>query len=387
MSTTHFAILKANQGELEALKHLDSNTARKITPLFEIGQITDAIRERKYMRTSKTPVMTYLSRALDAIGKVWVAKTAMIDGFNWAADATVESGQHAMAYLVQGLAARGVVVIPLVGYDRWGNDIYRLGIASIPAPIDGRYCLRLDSSAMEDAAEPDHFKEVISHIIETLALKPATCSVLLDFGDVSTPSAPIEKLVASASDVVKQLQRLGFQEYVVAGCSLPRSVDLAVDSHDSTDMVARKEMLTWQALRQSLSGIRILYGDYGVRGPTTTEIRSKYTNGKIRHTINKQTFVARGHAFYADHSNAQMQDLSTTVVQSPHFLGEKFSWGDAEIKRCSSFGAFGSLSSWIAIDTNHHLTFVVQEVEEFERNLTVRAREKVEGSPTSLVRQ
>ena len=131
-------------------------------------------------------------------------------------------------------------------------------------------------------------------------------------------------------------------------------------------MLLRKEMLTWQALRLSVPEVprkRRLC----VRGPTTTEARSKYTNGKIRYTIKKQIFVVRGHAFTEDHSNAQMGGLAAAVVRSPHFLGENFSWGDGQIKLCSRQGAFGNPGTWIAIDTNHHLVFVVQEVDEFER--------------------
>jgi hypothetical protein len=67
-----------------------------------------------------------------------------------------------------------------------------------------------------------------------------------------------------------------------------------------------------------------------------------------------------------------MSGLAATVVNSPHFFGEHFSWGDGEIKLCSSQGAFGNPCTWIAIDTNHHLVFVVQEVEEFQRSRVAR---------------
>ena len=106
--------------------------------------------------------------------------------------------------------------------------------------------------------------------------------------------------------------------------------------------------------------------------PTTTEKPSKYTNGKIRHTVKKQMFVVRGHPFTHDHNNTQMYGLSAIVVESPHFLGEDFSWGDMQILPGSRKGGRLDLTLWIAIDTNHHLTFAVQEVEEFERNLMAK---------------
>ena len=372
MLPRHIPILKSNRGELEALTNLDDRTARKIQPLFEIGRLTDAIRERKHLRTSRTPTIAYLNRILDSIGKAWTSRPAMVDAYHWPANARVENGHHVISYVVAGLRTRGVSVIPVIGYDRWVSPQYRLGLKAIPAREDGKYCLRLDSAAIEDAAEPEHFQETIADIISELDLDPARCSVLLDFADISTDTMSVETLVEKATDIVAQLQSFDFDHYVVAGCSLPKSIDLAVSSRDSTGMVLRKEMLVWQTLRLSFPDVPVVNGDYGVRGPTTTEAPSKYTNGKIRHTVQRQVYVVRGHAFTEDRSNAQMYGLSVAVVKSPHYLGRSFSWGDGQIHLCTLRGAFGNPSTWIAIDTNHHLTFVVQEVEEFERDLVAR---------------
>ena len=369
MQPIHVPILKANKGECEALRRLGTGTARKIRPLFEVGRLTEVIRERQYIRRSATPTMTFLDRVLDAAGDVWSSRSAMIDGYHWAADALVENGSHAIAYMVTQLRSRGVDVIPVVGYDRWPNAVYRAGMRSIDTRSDGQCCLRLDASAIEDAAEPQHFQDIISDIIDELNIDSESCSILLDFGDVSTSAMPVDRLVAHSERAIALLQTFRFGYYIVAGCSLPRSINLAVERPDTQGLVLRKEMLTWRTLRESIPSVRIVSGDYGVRGPTTTEAPSPHTNGKIRHTVNMRTFVVRGHAFSADHSNAQMEGLADILARSPHYLGENFSWGNAQIERCRTSGAFGNASTWIAIDTNHHLTFVVQEVEEFERDL------------------
>ena len=138
-------------------------------------------------------------------------------------------------------------------------------------------------------------------------------------------------------------------------------------------MVIRREMLLWKALRQEAKGTTILYDDYGVRGPgTNDDVRSKYTNGKIRYTTDQQTFVVRGHPIVYDHSFDQMYGLANKVVKSPHYVGTGFSWGDARLNECGSFKTFkGSPTDWIAIDTNHHLAYATQEVEAFERSVLV----------------
>src|SRR5258708_19003729 len=153
MLPLHIAILKANQGERAALANLDDGTARKILPLLEIGRLTDAIRERKYIQKSSTPIMTHLNRVIDAAGGVWSSRPAMVDGYQWLPNARAENRDHLIAYMVERFRAKGTSVIPGVGYDRWGNPDYRLGVQTIRPRDDGHYCLRLDSSAFEDAAE------------------------------------------------------------------------------------------------------------------------------------------------------------------------------------------------------------------------------------------
>jgi hypothetical protein len=370
MVPSHIAILKANKGELEAVKNLDDGTARRILPLFEIGHLTDTIRERKYIRESPTPMMTHLNRVLDSVGKAWPTRPAMVDGYHWPANARAENGDHVIPYMVARLRAQGISVVPVIGYDRWGNAEYKMALQTVPARDDGQFCMRLDSSAIEDAAEPEHFQDTIQDIIDELELDPARCSALLDFADISMGTMSVEKLITLADNLIGQLQMFGFHHYVVAGCSLPTTINLAVSDRDSLGAVLRKEMLVWQTLRLNFPNVILVSGDYGVRGPTTTEIRSKYTNGKIRHTVNKQTIVVRGHPFSDDHSYDQMHQLAAILVKSRHFLGAGFSWGDSQILQCSQVvqGLTGT-SQWIAIDTNHHLTFVAQEVEEFERYL------------------
>lgn len=374
MLAAHTAILKSNKGELEALSNLDQVTASKVLPLLEVSPLTDAILHgRAYMQKSLTPIMTYLNRKLDPIPGEW-AGPVMVDGFQWAPEARVENGDQVIAYMVSRLRSRGANVIPVVGYDRWGSTTYRLGLKSIPRHPDRSYCLRLDRSAVEDAAEPEHFQKIVWDIVEELELIPAKCFALLDFADISMDARSIEVLIAEAGDVIRQLQSFGFHHYVISGCSFPSTINLAVTDRDSIGSVLRKEMLLWQALRLEFPNLLIGSGDYGVRGPTTTEQPSKYTNGKIRHTVKQQTFVVRGHPFRNDGgSYVQMHGLAATVVGSAHFLGEQFSWGDQQILLCSRQQALGNLGRWIAIDTSHHLTFVVQEVEEFERELSARA--------------
>lgn len=374
MTPIHVVILKPNQGELGAIKSLNDSTMRKLLLCFDVGRLTDKIRERKFIKRSKTPVIAYLNYITNNIAEALQFRPdtqVMIDGFQWPADSLAENGDHVVAYMTSRLRSFGVAVIPVIGYDRWGHSDYRAGLKNIQPESNGEVCLRLDSSAFEDLAEPGHFRSIIAEMIDELQLFPYACSILFDFGDISGNSKSVEVVLREAASAIRLLRPKGFNRFVLAGCSLPRTIDLAVPEQDSTGVIWRKEILVWQALRTEFRNVDIMSGDYGVRGPTTSEAPSKYTNGKIRHTINKQIFVVRGHPFSYDGGYTQMHGLSDIVVRSPHFLGESFSWGDRQIARCRSRLTPGGSTRWISIDTCHHLTFVVQEVEEFERNLVL----------------
>lgn len=150
---------------------------------------------------------------------------------------------------------------------------------------------------------------------------------------------------------------------------MPKSVDLAVKKRDSTARVIRKEMLLWQALRTEFSGISLVFGDYGVRGPGSNDaIRNPNANAKIRYTCDKAFLVSRGHSIVGGWA-LQMPAVAAAIANAKEFL-PGFSWGDQVIADCSNGRPVkNGHGKWIAYDTSHHLTFVVEEVREFERVL------------------
>lgn len=368
MPIREVVLLKAKKGEATALANCTDAVARRVRPLFEIGRIGADLWQRKYMLQSPDPTAAYLDRVVDGIANCWTGREAMLDGYYWPPEALTGQGDHVLAYAMRRLEAAGVPTIPVVGYERWENEVYQAAMKGIVTSFPDHWCLRLDSDAIDDSAEPDFFQTSVFSILEGLGLLPGNCSVLMDLGDIGTVS--LMELIDRCNRVVQHLSQFGFRTFTTMGCSVPSSINLAVKNQDSANTVIRKEMLLWKALRQELAGIPLLYGDYGVRGPTTNDdVHSPNTNGKIRYTIDQQLFVLRGHAFSLDHSADQMYDLAGKLVRSPHYLGTDFSWGDKRINAYSTYAFKGSPTDWIAIDTNHHLAYATQEVEAFEQSV------------------
>lgn len=375
MPTNYVPILKAKLGELQALAESKKIHSRKLLPMFEVCRIGDGTRKAARFRDSTALTCDYLDETAARIASVRGGKRALFDAFQWPANSETETGEHIVPYLHSRLVALGVKAVPVIGYDRWDSHEYRMALQGIElGPLDF-YCLRLDSHAIDDSDDAPYFEERLLEILNDMDLEPSRCAALIDFGDVT--GASLEHLVNKATQMLLVLAPLGFKFIATAGCSLPPSIDLAVGKPDTNGKVVRKEMLLWQTMRAEFPKLRWKFSDYGVRGPNSAEdIISPHTNGKIRHTIDQKYFVVRGHSVQLPGKGAQMYKLAETVVASPYFMGEGFSWGDARILACSREEFKGNATDWIAIDTSHHLAWVTEEVEEFEMKVAAALAEQ-----------
>lgn len=364
MAPTYLPILKSLTSEFEASKHIDAAHATAIHPLFDVPIISENRQKAKKYKNSLTPVSDYLDEVAESIGKYWKGDLVLADAFNWAPDATVETGEHALAYLHASLKGQGVTVVPVVGYDRWDDQLYQLAMRGLDLSGAPYVCFRLEASAVEDAAEPDVFHDRMEEMLADMQLSPAECVVLLDLGDLT--SKPLIDITSDATRVLELLSEYGFRYIATAGSSMPKSVDLAVKKKDSTAKVIRKEMLLWQALRSEFSDIPLVFGDYGVRGPSSNDaIRNPNANAKIRYTCDKAFLVSRGHSVAGGWA-LQMPKVAAEIANAKEFL-PGFSWGDKVIADCSNgLPVKNGHPKWIAYDTSHHLAFVVEEVREFE---------------------
>jgi len=377
MAPQYLPILKAKPGELKALANSKTSVSAKILPLFDVGRLSERTRLAKRFSETSAVTCAYLDEVAESIAVVRKGANALVDAYQWPPNSTTEPGEHVISYIYGKLASLGVKMIPVIGYDRWDSTQYRLAMQQLEVSPEDYYCLRLDSHAIEDAAEPEFFEEQITAILDDLQIDPSRCAVLLDFGDIS--HASIEDILDQGTQIVAQLDSLGFRRIATAGCSLPPTIDGAVKKPNSTGKVLRKEMLLWQMLRTQNPHINWLFGDYGVRSPNTGEdVVSPHTNGKIRHTIDKHFFIVRGHSVQIGAKGGQMYELAKKLVESQNYLGPEFSWGDSQILQCSlGEGKPGNSTTWIAIDTNHHIAYAIAEVMEFEKSVTAASVETI----------
>lgn len=370
MDTKYVPILRAMKGDAEAINRAKPVLLGRVLPLFDVPKPGDRGKQRANRPQKSTAAV--LDNAIKVVASVRGVPGVMVDAFQWLPGDTTEDGEHVVEYFVSGLRSSGMRVIPVIGYDRWESPPYQAALQRVIDEDGQLVCVRFDSEATGDAREPKYFAEQVRRMLAAFDLEPERCVAVLDFGDVC--SRTVDELIADGRALLNALAPMRFGTYATAGSSMPPIITKAVGRPGTTAIIDRKEMFAWEALKRAFPDITLVFGDYGVRGPRAVEAPVSNANGKIRHTIQRRFFIARGSPLNAPPYYEQNFALARKVADSQHFLGEAFSWGDAQIAAASRRErSCGSAQTWVTIDTNHHVAFAVLEVLEFERQNAVTA--------------
>jgi len=367
MNDQYFPIVRAKQGEIEAFENLKPVVLGRCTPVFEVTKLDGQDLERACKR-SDTPYEDYLDSRAASIAGIFKGKHVIVDISQWPTGFSTEGGEQVLSYLCNRLNVLGVISCPVIGYDRWDSVEYREMVKNINLPAKAFFCIRLDSIALEDLGDPDHFDGIIEDISAQVNIIESETLVLVDIGDVT--QIPMQEVVEYIESAYARMMDLGFKYIIMAGSSIPDSIEKAVKKVDSTGLVQRKEMIAWKGFMSANPKASLYFGDYGIRNPRASDVIAPDMNVKIRYTINNSFFIVRGHSVRKEGGYAQSQALSRILVQSPYFL-EGFSWGDDKILECSRGEIVGSSTNWISFDTNHHISTVASEVREFVAELEV----------------
>lgn len=346
-------IMQAKQGEFMALEHLAENTKNQIMPVFEIPKI----------QISKKSLEARLEKIAVDTSKVWNGREVWLDISKWAPNAQTESGVHVLEFAFRELRKRNVVVHPVVGYDRIEDPIYLQTLKNIQQYYPIKVCLRLNNETFEDMGDDAYFIDRLHFILEELDIIPRDCVILADFGDVTKDA--VADMLEVAKTVIKNIQQHGFRRIVLAGSSMPASINEAVENRNSIGYVPRKEIMTWKEIVNENRDINIIFGDYVIRNPNPADgVIALEANAKIRYSVPNRYLIARGHSKKKTRLAEQNRALAMKVISTQAFCGPDFSWGDSQIMICAMPGSkdMGWPTEWVAIDSNHHIQAVVSEV-------------------------
>lgn len=321
-------ILKWKQGEQCALKELSEEIKNSIIPLIEI---TPDLNESKLLSTLKC----------------WEHRPLYFDVL----PECYENDEEIYFRILKKLNPDYTIPILSLSDDinilKSANSLSNLGIALRVSPSDSEY--------IEDSLE------VISKIFH-----PSYIDLILDMKHIDSTNYS-EKYIVLKS-ILSDISNINeYRNIILSSSSLPDNLN-SVERYE----LATIDRLDWSFWKRCISklnekfNINLIYSDYCIDTPNyVAYIPGMSPLFKIKYTSDDSFIVLKGQTIKKgglDSNNVAA--LCKTLVKSPYFKGKDFSWGDEYIFTHSDNSAksYGNLTTWIKVGTNHHITFVIDQL-------------------------
>ena len=266
---------------------------------------------------------------------------------------------HPMTWVCHFLRENGCKFIPTIGTER--NEEYVSSLqGEVERGLDNGICVRL---LKDDLETPKDALREIHEVLKTLKITSSEVHLLIDFKHLETSNVP------SAIELLTETENYftfsGWKSLIISGSGFPENM-----SGVPTDTIAkipRSELELWQSALQlePLLGIKPLYSDYCIVHPEIPDVDPTAINpvGKIRYTTEDSWIIFKGYSLKIKDRYDQYFELAKKVVNHQCFRGSETSWADNHYKKCSEEStSTGNLTTWITVDTNHHLTIVAEQV-------------------------
>lgn len=167
-------------------------------------------------------------------------------------------------------------------------------------------------------------------------------------------------LLKGSINLISDIQ--SYRSVIFTSNSFPRSLE--VERYKLTT-IPRIESVLFEKVSGHFrkNGVELVYSDYSINHWSYFEfIVGIQPSFNIRYTTPDHYVIYKGDT--NKKGGLKIEKVSEgcrLLVESAHYFGEDFSWGDNEIneKATGESTKSGNLTTWRAIGTNHHITFIV----------------------------
>ena len=347
--------LRWKKGEILALRQfIRSDDGSAITPLILVDNVAERQQNEAPTVSSRIPLdpKRYIDYTASEMQKLFNSRRALVDTSLFDSQRTDVDG---LREFFSNVLAR---LSPLVPVLRLADTNERLTF--FRGQIDGKgIALRLPEKSFAQMTQIDEF-------LERMKLDESSVDLIADLEYLEQERPDVEPL----ADLLSELTRRR---------TLWRSVTLISGAYPSKPSFvengwlhfARSDWSTYEKVALTLKKRKEpvpSFGDYGIINPNAKPTSGSGGGGGTRPIIRYCAAdfwrVRRASGITKKGSVSEYFDLSRECVIDPSYMGRDFSFGDCYIddRAMVRVSQSGNASSYITVDTNHHLRFVTAQL-------------------------
>jgi hypothetical protein len=345
--------LRWKQGEYQAVQRLLETTKNGLIPLIELPEIGWDFEERRQAKTVDDHIAPFPRR----VHAKWKERPCFVDLHLLGSTERMASGVHPIRFVFTRFREMECPAIPVTGVTR--DVSYQQETKRVLDEDKRGLCLRV---SIEQAAK-NSLRADADSLLATFGVRVTDCDFILDVG--APNFVPLDGFSKVVQAIVMQLPHLAeWRTFTLVGTSFPETM---TGIKTGGEVIPRYEWQLYRMLVPRLSDMKArlpAFGDYVISHPRVLphDMRLLKPYATIRYTIDDAWYVIKGKNV-RDYKFEQYRELSRRVVNSRHYCGSTFSWGDDYILRCADgTGKTGNLSTWRQVGTNHHIEKVIRDI-------------------------
>jgi hypothetical protein len=189
--------------------------------------------------------------------------------------------------------------------------------------------------------------------------------LIIDLKEVNERNFSEKKIIIKAlMPDIPNIQ--SFRNIIISSSAFPQS--LSNFEKYKIHYINRYDYQLWSSLHtlENKYNIKLVYSDYCVNHPSFLEyIPGMTPSFNIRYTADNSFIVIRGDSTKKGGlDNKNVIALCNKLIELDDYSGLDFSWGDNYIftRNSDKITGCGNLSIWRKVGTNHHITFVINQI-------------------------
>lgn len=344
-------MLKGKEGEFKALMRVAPFIKERITPFIDVPPPSVL-----YKKT----LDEYLTSVIEKIANCWDGAPIFVDFFEFSLSTRTLSGVHPLKYFGSLPDFKKLNAIITTGLDR--DDHYNKAVGELLQKTKGDLCIRLQD---DDLDVLDNLFFELENLINLLNINRDQVHIIMDLRAIINEKTP--SIITSITDFINTDDNINkWKTITISGSSFPEN--LSAVSPNGYAIVPRVEWDIWRFMFKNRENLKRLpsFGDYGVvypNAPPNLDPRIITSSAKIRYTCDGNWLILKGHSLKKHPKYKQYHGLSAKLISREEYQGKDFSWGDEYIEKCATLDVgSGNLTTWVTVDTCHHLTSVAGQV-------------------------